>query len=115
MGAHGAILGQALLARVGDLCAGAADEALNDDSAILEDLDPEKRARKGVAGQARAAMAAALAGLGPQAVLAVLPLDLDNVSSGFRLCRVPNFGVCSVRGFSIQSSSVVQAVLPLDL
>ena len=71
-----------LLQRVGDLCAGAADEALNDDSAVLEDLDADQRdqrAKKGVAGQARGAMAAALAGLGPQAVLAVLPLDLDNV------------------------------------
>ena len=88
LGSPGAALSQALLQRVGDLCAGAADEALGDEAAILEDLDADqrdKRAKRGVAGQACAAMAAALAGLGPEAVLAVLPLDLDNV----RALRVP--------------------------
>ena len=89
LGSQGAALGQALLQRVGDLCAGAADEAQGDEAAILEDLDQDqrdRRAKQGVAGQARAAMAAALAALGPEAVLAVLPLDLDNVRA-FRALR----------------------------
>lgn len=83
--ASGATLAQPLLARLGDLCAGAADsaEAVQNPAlaAVLRDGEAAETAGRsdGVASKAEAALGAGIAALGPEAVLAVLPLNLIEV------------------------------------
>ncbi|KAK9815144.1 hypothetical protein WJX73_008694 [Symbiochloris irregularis] len=79
----GALLAPPLISRLGDLCAGAADsaEAVQNPAlaAVLGDGEAAEEASgggDGIASKAEAAMGAAIAALGPEAVLAVLPLNL---------------------------------------
>lgn len=80
LGRRGAPLAGPLLERVGELCATAAEAA--------EEADGEEEgAAPGVeyAAAAAAAMGAALRHLGPEEVLRVLPLNLDEVRNAVRL------------------------------
>ena len=79
LGRRGAPLAQALLARLGDLCAGAADSVQQDDAPALEALGDEASEHDAAAARAEAAMGAAIKALGPESVLAVLPLNLLEV------------------------------------
>lgn len=81
-----AALATPLISRLGDLCAGAADsaEAVHN-PALAAALGDEEAAEDaagsdGVASKAEAALGAAIAALGPEAVLAVLPLNLIEVT-----------------------------------
>ena len=62
-------LGERLLQRLGELCAGAADIEEDGDVAMAE-----------IAGPAQEALGAAIRSLGPEAVLGALPLNLQEVS-----------------------------------
>ena len=75
LGQRGARLAEPLLERVGDLCAAAAEAAEEAD----DEDDEERTAGAEYAGAAGAAMSSALRNLGPEAVLQVLPLNLEEV------------------------------------
>lgn len=87
LGRRGAQLGEPVLARVGDLCAAAAEaaeaaagDAVGDGAGVDDDEDGAgPLPKEEYAAAASAAMGAALAHLGPEAVLAALPLNLEEV------------------------------------
>ena len=82
LGQRGAPIAQGLLARLGDLIAGAADTAEAAANPTLQTLmsdEGEGDESDAAAGKAEAAMGAAIRFLGPEAVLAVLPLNLMEV------------------------------------
>lgn len=74
-------MAEALLQRVGNLCAGAADAAQKDSGPALEALADEPSQAEAVAAKAEAIMGVAIRSLGPEAVLAALPLNLVEVWS----------------------------------
>lgn len=75
LGRRGARLAEPLLERVGELCATAAEAAEEAD----EEAGEEGAAGVPYAGAAAAAMSSALRNLGPEDVLQVLPLNLEEV------------------------------------
>ena len=86
VGPAGAGLAEGLLQRLGELCAAAAEAAEED---AEEDGDGEGNGDGDVVGRAaKAALGAAIRSLGPAAVLRVLPLNLQNVSSCPAACNL---------------------------
>lgn len=84
LGRRGAPLAAPVLARLGGLCAAASDAAeAAEEAQDADEGDEGAGARVGggaeFAGAAAAAMGAAIAHLGPEAVLAALPLNLEEV------------------------------------
>lgn len=81
LGRRGAPLASPALVRLGDLCAGAFDAAQQNEANALEALDDESAEREEASSRAEAAMGAAIRALGPEAVLAELPLNLLEVGA----------------------------------